>query len=164
LVDFAVRLLEKVTPDCVGKPLVHRARCRFKKRPVRLGQHSHLRLARLQHVQEALFLAAFASKIHVIHRRDAFRASRIMANRVMTHPKITVEWNSIVDEVIGNDNDGVTGLRITDLVSGRNRDIPLTGVLVAIGQKPNSECFASFLETDKEGYIIPRHNSTYTNG
>jgi thioredoxin reductase (NADPH) len=57
----------------------------------------------------------------------------------------------------------VEHLRITDLVSGRKRDIPLTGVFVAIGHKPNSECFASFLETDKEGYIITRHNSTYTN-
>ncbi len=114
-------------------------------------------------MEEALFLAAFASKIHVVHRRDAFRASRIMSNRVMNHPKIAVEWNSIVDEILGNDNDGVTAIRLTDVIAGKKRDVAVTGVFVAIGHKPNSEVFAGVIDTDKEGYIVTRHNSTYTN-
>ena len=114
-------------------------------------------------MEEALFLAAFASKIHVVHRRDAFRASRIMAHRVTNHQKIVVEWNSVVDGIVGNDTDGVTGIRLTDVLTGKKREIPVTGVFVAIGHKPNSEVFAGFIDTDKEGYILTKPNSTRTN-
>jgi len=114
-------------------------------------------------MEEALFLAGFASKIHVVHRRDAFRASRIMANRVMNHQKIVVEWNSVVDEILGNNTNGVTGVRLTDVTTGKKREIAVTGCFVAIGHKPNSELFAGAIDTDKEGYILTKHNSTRTN-
>jgi len=114
-------------------------------------------------MEEALFLVNFASKIHVVHRRDAFRASRIMANRVMNHEKIVVEWNSVVDEILGNNTNGVTGVRLTDVTTGKKREIAVTGCFVAIGHKPNSELFAGAIDTDKEGYILTKPNSTRTN-
>ena len=114
-------------------------------------------------MEEALFLTKFASKIHVVHRRDAFRASRIMANRVINHEKIVVEWNSVVDEILGNDTAGVTGVRLTDVTTGKKREIAVTGCFLAIGHKPNSELFAGAIDTDKEGYILTKPNSTRTN-
>lgn len=113
-------------------------------------------------MEEALFLANFASKIHVIHRRDAFRASRIMANRVMNHEKIVVEWHSVVDEIIGNDDAGVTGMRLANVKTGKKREIAVTGCFIAIGHKPNSELFAKFIETDREGYIQTRPPTSIT--
>jgi thioredoxin reductase (NADPH) len=114
-------------------------------------------------MEEALFLATFAGKIHVVHRRDAFRASRIMANRVINHEKIVVEWNSVVDEILGNDTDGVTGVRLTDVPTGEKRELAVTGCFMAIGHKPNSALFAGAIDTDKEGYILTKHNTTHTN-
>jgi len=114
-------------------------------------------------MEEALFLAQFASKIHVIHRRDAFRASHIMANRVLGYDKIAVEWNSVVDEILGNDDEGVTAVRLADVNTGKKRDVPVTGCFIAIGHKPNSELFAHAVDTDKQGYIITKPDSTVTN-
>lgn len=113
-------------------------------------------------MEEALFLANFASEVHVIHRRDAFRASPIMANRVTSHGKIVVEWNSVVDEILGNEEEGVTGVRIKDVATGQKREIAVTGCFMAIGHRPNSEVFAAALDTDKEGYILTQPNSTRT--
>jgi len=113
-------------------------------------------------MEEALFLANFASRIHVVHRRDAFRASPIMAERVQAHPKVVVEWNSVVDEVLGNDTDGVTAVRLKQVRTGELRDIACTGCFMAIGHQPNSEVFADFLDTDDDGYILTRPGTSHT--
>jgi thioredoxin reductase (NADPH) len=114
-------------------------------------------------MEEALFLTKFASRVHVIHRRDKFRASKIMADRVCSHEKISVEWNSTVDEVLGTDKDGVTGVRIKDVNTGVLREIECAGYFSAIGHKPNTEAFAGVLDTDEAGYLATKPDSTYTN-
>lgn len=114
-------------------------------------------------MEESLFLTNFAARVHVVHRRDKFRASKIMADRVCAHPKITVEWNSVVEEVLGNDKDGVTGVRLQDVKTGETRDIACTGYFAAIGHKPNTDLFIGILDMDEVGYIITKPNSTYTN-
>jgi len=113
-------------------------------------------------MEEALFLAKFASRVHVVHRRDKFRASPIMAGRVLSHPKITAEWNSVVDEIVGNDSDGVTGAVLRDVTNGATRDVACSGYFAAIGHKPNTDIFAGVLDLDETGYIIARPDSTYT--
>lgn len=114
-------------------------------------------------MEEALFLTRFASRVHVIHRRDKFRASQIMADRVCAHPKITVEWNSVVEEVLGDDQAGVTGTRIKDVKTGVTRDIPCTGYFAAIGHQPNAALFQGVLDTDENGYLVTAPNRTMTN-
>lgn len=113
-------------------------------------------------MEEAMFLTKFASMVHIVHRRDEFRASKIMANRAIAHDKITVEWNSVVDEVLGDEKTGVTGVRIKDVKTGETREIPCTGYFSAIGHKPNSDLFADVLDTDENGYLVTEPDSTYT--
>ena len=113
-------------------------------------------------MEEALFLAKFASRVHVVHRRDKFRASPIMAERVVNHPKITVEWNSVVQEVVGNDTEGVTGAILRDVATGETRDVTCSGYFAAIGHKPNTDIFVGVLDLDETGYIIAKPDSTYT--
>ncbi len=114
-------------------------------------------------MEEAIFLANFGSKVHVVHRRDAFRASKIMADRVIAHEKIQVEWNTTVDEVLGNDSDGVTGVRVKDVKSGETREIPCSGYFAAIGHTPNTSIFKGILDADENGYLVTQADSTYTN-
>ncbi len=114
-------------------------------------------------MEEALFLANFASKVHVVHRRDQFRASKIMGDRVLKHPKITVEWNSVVEEILGNDQDGVTGVRLKDVQTGETREIACAGYFAAIGHKPNTDIFKGILEMRENGYLITKPDSTCTN-
>ncbi len=114
-------------------------------------------------MEEALFLTKFASRVHVVHRRDEFRASKIMGQRVIDHEKITVEWNSVPDEVLGNDQDGVTGVRLKDTKTGETREIACTGCFIAIGHKPNTDLFKGVLDMDETGYLITKGKSTYTN-
>ncbi len=114
-------------------------------------------------MEEALFLTKFASRVHIVHRRDAFRASKIMADRALSHEKITVEWNSVLDEVLGDDDNGVTGVRLKDTASGETRELEASGVFIAIGHKPNTDIFADTLDMDESGYIITQPGSTYTN-
>src|SRR5690349_19713412 len=91
-------------------------------------------------MEEATFLTRFAETVTIVHRRDEFRASKIMAERALTNPKISVAWNSVVSEVI--DGGGkVGGVRLTDTVDGSTRDLPVSGVFVAIGHDPRSELF-----------------------
>ncbi|MEL6615087.1 MAG: thioredoxin-disulfide reductase [Bacteroidota bacterium] len=111
-------------------------------------------------MEEALFLTRFASEVHVIHRRDAFRASQIMQDRVLAHPKVTVHWNTVVTDVLGDM--GVTGLKLEDTASGETRELAVTGFFVAIGHKPNTDLFAGTLEMDENGYILTKPDSTYT--
>ena len=114
-------------------------------------------------MEEAMFLANFASNVHLVHRRDAFRASKIMADRVLANPKISPEWNSVIDEVLGTDGEGVTATRVKDVNTGETRDIPCTGYFAAIGHKPNTDVFASVLDTDENQYLVTQPDTTYTN-
>lgn len=114
-------------------------------------------------MEESLFLANFASTVHVVHRRDEFRASKIMGDRVLAHPKIKVEWNSVVDEILGNDTEGVTGVRLKDVNTGELRTIECSGYFAAIGHKPNTDLFKGVLDMDELGYLKTIPGSTYTN-
>jgi thioredoxin reductase (NADPH) len=103
-------------------------------------------------MEEALFLTKFASKVTIVHRRDEFRASKIMGQRVMDHPKIEVRWNSKVTEIRGDAS--VTGVTLEDTVTGAREEFPTDGVFVAIGHKPNTELLAGQLELDENGYVV----------
>ncbi|GAA1318117.1 thioredoxin-disulfide reductase [Leucobacter albus] len=112
-------------------------------------------------MEEALFLTRFASKVTLVHRRDEFRASKIMAERVLADPKIEVAWNSEVAKVLGDDQ--VTGLLLKSTVDGSERSLDVTGVFVAIGHDPRSELVADQVTTDADGYVTVSHPSTRTN-
>lgn len=107
-------------------------------------------------VEEALYLANIASHVTVIHRRDRFRAEKIMQDKLFEKEragKVTIRWNSTLDEVIG-DKTGVTGIRLRDVRSGATDDLALTGLFIAIGHKPNTDLFAGQLAMDEAGYLI----------
>ena len=112
-------------------------------------------------MEEALFLTRFATKVHVIHRRDSFRASQIMQDRVLAHPKVTVHWNTAVTDVLGEN--AVEALHLEDTVTGDARTLPVTGFFVAIGHQPNTALFQGWLSLDDAGYIQTLPDSTYTN-
>jgi thioredoxin reductase (NADPH) len=111
-------------------------------------------------MEEALFLTKFASKVTIVHRRDAFRASKIMATRALDHPKIEVVWNADVTEIHGEDE--VTGVTLTDAVSGETSTMSTNGVFVAIGHKPNTDIFANQIDLDDKGYIVVSGGGTDT--
>ena len=112
-------------------------------------------------MEEALFLTRFASKVTVVHRRDEFRASKIMARRVLDDPKIEVAWNSEVAAILGDEQ--VTGLTLRDTITGAERTLDATGVFVAIGHDPRSELVTGQVDTDADGYVRVAHPSTRTN-
>ncbi|MCL6640857.1 MAG: FAD-dependent oxidoreductase, partial [Candidatus Rokubacteria bacterium] len=93
-------------------------------------------------------------------RRDAFRASRIMAERALANPKIEVRWNAVVEEILGDD--AVTGVRLRDVVTGATEEVPIDGVFVAIGHDPNTALFRGQLELDPDGYIVVAEPRTTT--
>jgi thioredoxin reductase (NADPH) len=111
-------------------------------------------------MEEALFLTKFASKVTIVHRRDEFRASKIMAQRAIDHPKIEVMWNTTVDEVLGDDL--VTGLTVTDTTTGEQSVLPVEGFFLAIGHDPNTNIFQGQLELDVAGYVVTESGSTVT--
>jgi thioredoxin reductase (NADPH) len=111
-------------------------------------------------MEEALFLTKFASKLTVVHRRDEFRASTIMAERVINHPKIEVAWNSTLDEVVGDQF--VTGVVLRDTVTDETRELTTDGVFIAIGHTPNTGVFAGQIELDETGYILTESGKTET--
>ncbi len=111
-------------------------------------------------MEEANFLTRFATKVFVIHRRDEFRASKIMADRVLNNPKIEVLWSSALDEVIGDDV--VKSIRVENLKTGEKKEMPMDGVFIAIGHKPNTDLFKDQLEMNEVGYLITKDKSTYT--
>ncbi len=103
--------------------------------------------------EEATFLTRFASKVTMIHRRDEFRASKIMADRAINHDKIEIAWNSVVDEVLGG-KDGVAGVVIRNVHTAATTEIECQGYFSAIGHQPNTGAFAGQLETDEVGYLM----------
>ena len=105
-------------------------------------------------VEEALFLTNFAAKVTVVHRKDEFRAERILQERLFNHPKIEVVWDSVLDEVLGDsDPMGVTGVRLKNVKTGAAQTLPADGVFIAIGHAPASELFKGQLEMDASGYL-----------
>jgi thioredoxin reductase (NADPH) len=112
-------------------------------------------------MEEATFLTRFASRVHIIHRRDELRASKVMQERALNDPKITVQWNSQVVAINGDDS--VTSLTLADSRTGEQRDLPVTGVFVAIGHDPRSELVREQVELDAEGYVKVDSPSTRTN-
>ena len=104
--------------------------------------------------EEAMYLTRFASQVHLIHRRDSLRASRIMAERTLTNPKITPIWNSVVEEVLDVSKAQVTGVRIKNTVTGVASTIDCAGVFVAIGHTPNTQVFKGQLAMDDAGYLV----------
>jgi thioredoxin reductase (NADPH) len=108
-------------------------------------------------MEEASYLTRFASKVHLMHRRDGFRASKIMLDRVLAHPKIEVHTNTAIAEVLGESK--VEGLRLRDTRTGDEHEIPMEGLFIAIGHKPNTDVFRDWLDVDEKGYLIAREHT-----
>jgi thioredoxin reductase (NADPH) len=102
--------------------------------------------------EEATYLTRFATKVHLLHRRDTFRASKIMVDRALEHPKIEVHPNIAVEEVLGDSK--VEGLRLRDTRTGDPSEMPIEGLFIAIGYRPNTEAFRDWLEVDDKGYLV----------
>ena len=111
-------------------------------------------------MEEALFLTKFASKVTIVHRRDEFRASKIMAQRAIDHPKIEVLWNTTPEAVLGDDL--VTGLRVKNVLTGEESVLPVEGFFLAIGHDPNTKIFQDQLDLDPAGYISTESGATRT--
>jgi thioredoxin reductase (NADPH) len=103
-------------------------------------------------MEEALFLTRFASRVHVVHRRDELRASKIMQDRAFANPRIDFLWNTQVVEILGDRE--VSGVRLWDIVTNEQREMPIDGVFVAIGHEPNTEIFRGQLPMDTQGYLL----------
>ena len=115
-------------------------------------------------VEEAMYLTRHASKVSLIHRRDALRAEKILQERLFADPKIEVIWDSVLDRVEGEDDPPrVTEVRIKNVKSGEESGIPVEGVFIAIGHDPNTELFKGQIEMDADGYIVTAPDSTITN-
>jgi thioredoxin reductase (NADPH) len=112
-------------------------------------------------MEEALFLTRFATVVHVVHRRDELRASKIMSDRARKNEKIEFVWDSAVEEVLGDD--AVTGVRVKNLKSRQSSEIPVEALFVAIGHRPNSELFQAWLKMDETGYLVVEPGSSRTN-
>ena len=111
--------------------------------------------------EEALFLTKFASRVHLVHRRDEFRASRIMVDRAVANEKLDFVLNAVVDEVLGDQT--VEGLRLRSTVTGDAWEVPADGLFVAIGHDPNTALFVDQLDHDEAGYLVTQPGSTATN-
>jgi thioredoxin reductase (NADPH) len=109
--------------------------------------------------EEALYLTRFGLVVHLIHRRDQLRASRIMAERTLSNPKIKPVWDSVVTEVLDVTQDKVTGVRLKNVKTGAETVLDCAGVFVAIGHMPSTELFKGVIEMDEQGYIQPKHGA-----
>jgi thioredoxin reductase (NADPH) len=106
-------------------------------------------------MEEATFLTKYASTVYIIHRRDEFRASKIMADRALENEKIVVKWNSVVDEVLGDDENGVTGVRIRSVNDdSQTEELEAAGYFAAIGHTPNTDFLKGQLKTNDKGYLV----------
>lgn len=112
-------------------------------------------------IEEATFLTKFADKVSIIHRRDEFRASKIMQDRAFSNPKIEVIWNSTVTAIQGERQ--VEGVELTNTVDGTTSTLPVTGLFIAIGHRPNTDLFSDILDMDETGYLVTEPGSTRTN-
>ncbi|WP_437203031.1 thioredoxin-disulfide reductase [Planctomicrobium sp. SH664] len=119
-------------------------------------------------MEESDYLSKFGSKIYIVHRRDSFRASPIMAERALKNPKIEPKWNSVIDEVLGTDETGVTGVRIRSTIdSSKTEELQVTGYFAAIGHTPNTDFLKGQLEVNSKGYIkwtVPFRTNTSVEG
>jgi thioredoxin reductase (NADPH) len=113
-------------------------------------------------IEEATFLTKFGTKVYVIHRRDKLRASKVMQDRAFQNPKIEMVWDSVVEEVLGAPEQGVQGLRLKNVKTGKESKLECQGFFVAIGHEPNTKIFEGQLEMDETGYIKTRPFSTLT--
>ena len=111
-------------------------------------------------MEEALFLTRFGTQVTVIHRRDKLRASKIMQERALSNEKIDFVWNAVVDEVIGEDY--VTAVRVRDVKTEEQREIPVEALFIAIGHEPNTALIRGQLELDDTGYVVTEARSTRT--
>jgi thioredoxin reductase (NADPH) len=111
-------------------------------------------------MEEATFLTKFASKVTIVHRRDAFRASKVMQSRALANPKIDVRWNTVIEEILGGD--AVTGARLRDVETGERTETATDGVFMAIGHDPNTSLFRDQLELDPDGYVVVQEPRTLT--
>lgn len=109
-------------------------------------------------MEEANYLTRHCSKVYLVHRRDSFRASKIMQDRVLSNPKVEVIWNTVIDEILGENEPvrKVKAARLRNIETDEVRDLPIDGVFVAIGHKPNSDLFVGQLDMDDVGYLVPQ--------
>ena len=114
-------------------------------------------------MEEAFFLTKFASKVTIIHRRDTLRASKIMAERAISNPKIDFIWNAEPIEFLGNDEKGIYGLAYKDNITNKEVKINTDGVFIAIGHNPNTALFEGMLDMDPNGYLVTDSKSSRTN-
>lgn len=115
-------------------------------------------------VEEAIYLTNHADKVTIVHRRDSFRAEKILCDRLAKNPKIEVIWDSVLEEVVGEaDPLGVTGARLKNVKTGATQIVGAHGVFIAIGHKPNTDMFKDILDMDEEGYLLTAPDSTATN-
>ena len=112
--------------------------------------------------EEANYLTRFGSVVHLIHRRDSLRASKVMAERTLANPKIKPIWNAVVTEVLDVKQDKVTGVRVKDLPTGNEKVVDCAGVFVAIGHVPNTQIFKGVVDMDDAGYIVPKKGAATT--
>ncbi|NBW91629.1 MAG: thioredoxin-disulfide reductase [Actinobacteria bacterium] len=112
-------------------------------------------------LEEAQFLTKFASKVHLIVRRDVLRASKIMQDRAFQNEKISIIWNSTVSQIHGDDK--VSGVQLTDTQTGATSELGVTGLFIAIGHRPNTDLFTGILDMEDSGYLVTRPGSAYTN-
>ena len=113
-------------------------------------------------MEEANFLTRFASKVHLVHRRESFRASKVMQDRVMANPKIQIWTNKTISKYLSADGQKVTGARLLDTVTGEEQDLPIDGIFIAVGHTPNTAFLGGQLSTDANGYLLV-HDHTNTN-
>jgi thioredoxin reductase (NADPH) len=104
-------------------------------------------------VEEATYLTSFATRVYLVHRRDELRASKIMQQRAMSHEKIEIVWSHVLDEVLGDDENGVTGVRLKSTKDAQTKDLEASGVFLAIGHTPNTAFLRGKLDMADDGYI-----------
>lgn len=113
--------------------------------------------------EEALFLSNYASFVTIVHRRDSLRADKALRDKIKKNRKIAVEWDSVVEDIIGTDKPlGVTGIKIKNVKTDKIKTLHVSGVFIAIGHQPNTEIFKGHVDLDEQGYIVTRHDSTHT--
>ncbi|MCC6953419.1 MAG: thioredoxin-disulfide reductase [Deltaproteobacteria bacterium] len=112
--------------------------------------------------EEAMFLTKFGKRVRLIHRRDKLRASKIMSDRVLAHPKVEMVWNSTIVELLGDRKSGITGAILENTQTNERSEIQCNAIFYAIGHTPNTELFKEYLPLDENGYIIPAANSSAT--